>query len=133
MNGKTEHEAILFFDGTCGLCNSSVQFVLRHEKNTTLTFAALQSDFGQSKLAALQPLPDSLVLFKHGKFYVESDAALHLCSYMKWYLSWLQIFLLIPRFVRNAIYRWVARNRYTWFGTVEYCSIGELTPERVIR
>lgn len=133
MNSKSGHEAILFYDGYCGLCNSSVQFVLRHEKSATLIFAALQSDFGKSELSTLQPLPDSLILRENGNFYVESDAALRLCRYLKWYWRWMQLFLLVPKFVRNTVYRWIARNRYTWFGKVDYCSIGGFSKERFIQ
>ena len=132
MNGKTEHEAILFFDGYCGLCNASVQFVLQHEKSAQLTFAALQSSFATERLRALQPLPDSLVLYANGIYYTESDAALRLCKYMKWYLRWLLVFLVVPRIVRNGVYRWVAKKRYNWFGRTVYCRVNSAAKGRVI-
>jgi len=133
MNGKTEYEAILFFDGYCGLCNASVQFVLQHEKSAQLTFAALQSSFATERLRALQPLPDSLVLYANGIYYTESDAALRLCKYMKWYLRWLVVFLVVPRIIRNGVYRWIAKKRYNWFGRTEYCSVNGAVKERMIR
>jgi predicted DCC family thiol-disulfide oxidoreductase YuxK len=132
MNGKTEHEAILFFDGYCGLCNASVQFVLQHEKSAQLTFAALQSSFATERLRALQPLPDSLVLYANGIYYTESDAALCLCKYMKWYLRWLLVFLVVPPIVRNGVYRWIAKKRYDWFGRTEYCSVNSVVSGRVL-
>ncbi len=132
MNGKTEHEAILFFDGYCGLCNASVQFVLRHERVRDLHFAALQSSFATERLRALQPLPDSLVLYANGVYYTESDAALRLCRYLRWYLSWLVLFLAVPRSVRNGVYRWVAKKRYNWFGRTDYCRVNIAGKGRII-
>jgi len=122
MNAKTEHKTIVFFDGCCGLCNNLVRFILRHERNTELQFAALQSAFATERHIDLQALPDSLVLFENEVYYSESEAALRLCRYLKWYLRWMGIFLYVPRFIRNAIYRWVAQNRHVWFARTDYCS-----------
>lgn len=133
MNGKTEHEAILFFDGYCGLCNASVQFVLRHERASDLHFAALQSSFATERLRALQLLPDSLVLYANGVYYTESDAALRLSKYLRWYLRWMVLLLIVPQFLRNGIYRLVAKRRYAWFGRTEYCSVNRAVKERMIR
>lgn len=132
MNGKTEHEAILFFDGYCGLCNASVQFVLRHERASVLHFAALQSAFATEHLRASQPLPDSLVLYASGVYYTESDAALRLCKYLRWYLRWMVLLLIFPRFLRSGVYRLVAKNRYRWFGRSEYCRVNGTVKGRII-
>jgi len=111
---------ILFYDGHCALCQGAVQWVLKHDRKQRIHFAALQSNQAQS-LLQLQTLPDSLVLWHQNRVYVESDAALHLLQIMGgiWMLPSLLRF--IPRFFRNPIYRFVARNRYRWFGRTETC------------
>ena len=120
-------KAILFFDGVCNLCNQSVQFVIRHDKSAAVQFATLQSPEGAKAkaavLAALGRVPDSLILLKDGRYYTESDAALQLARLLDggWkMISWLRF---IPRFIRNPVYRLIARNRYRMFGKQEACML----------
>ncbi len=123
---EPEVKEIVLFDGYCNLCNSSVQFLLRHEKNDALYFASLQSEYGQRLLQqhGLSPEQNNSVVFiKEGKVLLKSSAALHLCKRMKGLYPLLIIFLIIPPFIRNAVYEFVARKRYAWFGRSEQCMI----------
>lgn len=115
------NQPILFFDGHCNLCNGAVRFVLKHERNELLQFAALQSE----TLKSLHPpiLPDSLVFFTNNKFYTESTAALKLIPFLKWYFRWFMILWIFPEFLRNWVYRFIAKNRIRWFGASMYCAV----------
>jgi predicted DCC family thiol-disulfide oxidoreductase YuxK len=69
---------------------------------------------------------DSLVLEEDGQFYSQSDAALRLTKYLRWYWQALQLLWVFPPFLRNAVYRWIARHRYSWFGKLEQCRMPRL-------
>lgn len=118
---------VLFFDGVCNLCNRSVQFVIRHDKVGKVKFATLQSAAGQDAqkevLAALGRIPDSLILMDNGRFYTQSDAALRLAGYLDGAWRWLRLLRIIPAFIRNPAYRFIARNRYKWFGRQDACML----------
>lgn len=122
---------ILFFDGVCNLCNAAVQFVIRHDAGGKIRFAALQSPAGEAARRAIQQqlgrIPDSLIFLVDGHYFTESDAALRVARHLDggWRHLWqLRIF---PRFLRNAVYRMVARMRYRLFGRKPSCMIP--TPE----
>jgi len=118
-----EVKNILFYDGDCGLCNRSVAFVLKHEKEPELFFSALQSDFAKKELARYGydfSQMGTFALIKEGKIYYKSDAALNLSSFVKAPYKWFSIFKIVPKFIRNAVYDLVARNRKKWFKK-EYC------------
>lgn len=118
------NKPILLFDGYCNLCNNSVQFVLRHEKNTDLVFTSLQSETGINLLKQynINPLKlDSLVFIEHHIVYTKSSAALRLTPYLKGLYPILYSLLIIPPIIRNTVYDYIARNRYKWFGKTESC------------
>ncbi len=121
---------IILFDGVCNLCNSSVQFVIRHDKGATFKFASLQSEFGQKMLGEEQlPVDDlrSFILIEEGKSYIRSTAALRVARKLNGAWPLLYSFIIIPRFIRDAVYDLIARNRYKWFGKQEACWVP--TPE----
>lgn len=117
---------ILLFDGVCNLCSRSVQFVLERNSEENIQFASLQSDVGKQLLSEHQlseKYIDSLVLIETSRAYVKSDAALRLTKHLSGLWKLLMVFLVIPKFIRNPIYDWIARNRYRWFGKQESCWI----------
>lgn len=119
---------ILLFDGVCNLCSSSVQFVLKRNRKENVRFASLQSTFAQYELLR-SDLPkdylNSLVLLEDGKTYVKSDAALRLVKHLNGIWKVGSVFLIVPRFIRDGVYDFVAKNRYRWFGKKEVCWIPE--------
>ncbi len=125
---NTSHP-VLLYDGQCGFCNKSVQHILRHDKQNTMFFAALQSDYGKSILTRHPELDgvDSLVFVKPlGFAYLEevsvrSVAALRVASYLggPWKLA-LAAYI-IPRPVRDYLYDQFAKRRYRWFGKHDIC------------
>jgi predicted DCC family thiol-disulfide oxidoreductase YuxK len=94
-------------------------------------FASLQSEPGRKALAALEQqqagIPDSIVLFDNGKYYIRSSAALRIAGIMRYPWAGLQIFSILPKVVRDSMYNIIARNRYKWFGKSESCPLP--TPE----
>jgi predicted DCC family thiol-disulfide oxidoreductase YuxK len=130
MPDTTERSPILLFDGVCNLCNASVQFVIRHDKKRQFRFASLQSEQAQNLLIRFDLPPkalDSVVLIDDGKAFTRSSAALEIARKLGGIWAVAYIFIVVPRPVRDAVYDWVARNRYRWFGKKEACMVP--TPE----
>lgn len=122
-------KAIILFDGVCNLCNALVQFVIRHDPEQYFRFASLQSEAGRALLAkhdlAAPETPESLVLLEGGKVRRYSSAALHILRHLK---SWHRLFfplIYVPAFLRDPVYRFIARHRYRWFGKQDTCWLPE--------
>jgi predicted DCC family thiol-disulfide oxidoreductase YuxK len=113
---------IVFFDGVCNLCSSTVQFIIRHDRKARFRFASLQSDFASAELgpSGLKHL-DSIVLKDNGKLYTRSTAALRIAAKLSFPVNLLYIFIAIPPFIRDRVYQYIAKNRYKWFGKKESC------------
>ena len=106
---------VVFYDGDCGFCNRSVQFVLDHERDSTVHFCALQSEVAQRFFQEQQfPQPDlSTFYFWNGtRLFERSSGALKVTSHLKAPYSWLRVFSIIPRFLRDGLYNWIAKRRH---------------------
>jgi predicted DCC family thiol-disulfide oxidoreductase YuxK len=118
---------VILFDGVCNLCNSSVNFIIDRDTKNEFRFAALQSEVGQRLLSSMPAASlkdfDSVVLIEGDRIYKKSTAALRIARSLKGIWSWLYIFILIPRFLRDPIYNLIANNRYRWFGKKDSCRI----------
>jgi len=115
---------ILLFDGVCNLCSGTVQFILDRDRIERLKFASLESEVGAEllqKLSLPKDYTSSLVLIENGNAYVKSSAALRVAKHMTGLWPALSALEIIPLFVRNPVYNWIARNRYNWFGKKEVC------------
>lgn len=112
---------IVFFDGVCGLCNKTVDRLWKADKSELLFFSPLQSRTAETLIPAELNALDTLVLMHGGRFYTQSRAVLKLAWLVKGW--WLPLLLLWPfqPFVGDLVYRWVAKNRITWFGELEQC------------
>jgi predicted DCC family thiol-disulfide oxidoreductase YuxK len=121
-----EEKPIILFDGVCNFCNASVNFIIRQDKKNVFQFAALQSNAGQ-QLSEKYHLPkeefDSFVLIDNGKIYTQSTAGFKVYGKLPWIWKWTQIFWIVPKFIRDAVYDYVASNRYKWFGKKDQCMI----------
>jgi len=127
---KHHKHPILLFDGVCNLCNGFVQFVIRRDPEAVFRFAPLQSEIGQalSRRAGLSAEEIStVVLFHRGRFFTHSDVALEITRLLPGFWPLLYGLRIIPKPLRDAVYNWVARNRYRWFGRQESCMVP--TPE----
>ncbi|MCB9034959.1 MAG: thiol-disulfide oxidoreductase DCC family protein [Chitinophagales bacterium] len=116
---------IVLFDGVCNFCNSSVQLVIRNDKQNQLKFASLQSTIGQQLLEQYQvpTTVDSIVFIQDEKAYIKSTAALKILQFFPWYWKPLLIFYIVPAPLRNIVYDFIAKNRYNWFGKQEACML----------
>jgi predicted DCC family thiol-disulfide oxidoreductase YuxK len=116
--------SIILFDGYCNLCSGAVQFIIKRDKKKKFHFASLQSDFGKNLLIEHNlPTTDfnSLVLFEKGKVYTQSTGALRIARSLSSLWPICYVAIVIPKFMRDAIYNWIANNRYKWFGRKEVC------------
>lgn len=128
-NISTDHSIVLF-DGVCNYCNSWVNFLIRHDKKDRFRFAALQSEAGIALLKKynIQDVAsDSFVLIDNGTYHLRSGAGLRLFKYLGGLYPAVTSLLIVPSFIRNAVYRYISRNRYKWYGKKESCMIP--TPE----
>src|ERR1051325_2940285 len=97
LNTNFQSYPILLFDGVCNLCNSTVQFVIRHDKRGHIHFASLQSDFAREVLAknpATHGL-DSVILVMNDRVFVESDAALNLLRQLGGWWKVFYVFIIL--------------------------------------
>jgi predicted DCC family thiol-disulfide oxidoreductase YuxK len=121
---------ILLFDGVCNLCNNTVLFVIKRDRKKQIRFGAIQSQEGKmllQKFGIDQQYLGSLIFIDEGKVYLKSSGALRLSKYLSGLWPLLYALMVIPAFIRNPIYDFVAANRYKWFGKKEVCMIP--TPE----
>jgi len=133
---------VVLFDGLCNFCNGSIQFIVDHERAETLRFAPLQSDLAKELLerafgadqarrlrggASGEGDPDSVVLVDGARGFTHSTAGLQIARHLRAPYRWLYALAVVPRPIRDVVYRWIARNRYRWFGKSETCRVP--TPE----
>lgn len=122
---------VILFDGVCNLCNSSVQFIIKNDPKGRFQFAALQSPFGEKVKEENQlegkELESVLLVQPSGKVLSRSTAALSIAKGLRGLWPMMFAFIIIPPFLRNAVYDFIARNRYKWFGKQESCMFP--TPE----
>jgi predicted DCC family thiol-disulfide oxidoreductase YuxK len=126
----TDHPSILLFDGVCNLCSGAVRFVIRHDPRGRFRFAALQSETGRRLLVQHGLSADALdtfVLIGGARCFTRSDAAIELVRRLEGPWRWLALLRVVPRSIRDRLYRVVARHRYRWFGRTESCMVP--TPE----
>lgn len=117
---------VILFDGVCNLCNGAVNWVMDRDRGGQFRFASLQSDVGRAALDAAgagNSLPDSIVLIDDAGVHTRSDAALRIASQLGWPWSWLRLFAIAPRGLRDAVYDVIARHRYRWFGERDTCRL----------
>lgn len=131
---RTNEPPIVFFDGVCNLCNRSVSWLLWLDaKHRRLRFAPLQGETAEQLFAHTGPLPAderswSMLLWDHKGLHQRSDAALRVLWHLGGccrVLSYVRF--VVPRFLRDALYKCIARFRYSWFGKRDTCRLP--TPE----
>ncbi|MFN8273576.1 MAG: DCC1-like thiol-disulfide oxidoreductase family protein [Flavobacteriaceae bacterium] len=118
---------IILFDGFCNLCDSLVQFVIRHDQQDQFRFVALQSELGQKIISHIgigHKNIDSVVLYIPGKaYYTKSNAAIQIAKNLGGFFHLGTIFRILPTPLRNWVYDYVAAKRYHWYGKKEVCLI----------
>ncbi|MEP5254291.1 MAG: DCC1-like thiol-disulfide oxidoreductase family protein [Winogradskyella arenosi] len=132
MTNLPKNKQLVLFDGVCNLCNSSVLFVIKHDKKDLFMFAPLESAIGQQiidKFHIDTEETDSILLYNplKDKLSYKSTAALRIAKKLGFPIALGAIFLVIPAFIRNLVYDYIAKNRYRWYGKKASCMIP--TPE----
>lgn len=126
FNSKTQVRRIVFFDGVCKLCQRSVQFILPRDPGGTFLFASLQEGL------ANQLIPDiisaangqsSIILWEEGKVSFRSTAVLRIAKKLSGLWPLLYVFILVPPFIRDGVYNFIAKNRYRWWGKTNTCMV----------
>lgn len=125
-------KTLVLFDGVCNLCNSTVQFIIRHDKSGRFQFASQQSEVGQRilrqhRIPTEAALADSVVVIEGGQVWLESDAALHILYRLGGVWRIPALLRWVPKGLRDWVYRLIAKNRYRLFGRLERCMVP--TPE----
>ena len=123
-------QPIILFDGVCNFCNGAVNFTIKRDKKGIIKFTPLQSETGRM-LATQSGIGindmSSFIFIENGKAFTRSTAALKVCQHLGGLWPLCYGFIIVPPFIRNGIYNWVAKNRYKWFGEKQECMIP--TPE----
>jgi predicted DCC family thiol-disulfide oxidoreductase YuxK len=131
MTQLPKHKQLILFDGVCNLCNSSINYVIKYDKNDVFMFAPLQGEAGKQIIQKFHldtSKTDSILLYSEEKgLQIKSSAALAIASKLGLPRNLLTIFYIIPPFIRNWVYDYIAKNRYKWYGKKEACMIP--TPE----
>jgi predicted DCC family thiol-disulfide oxidoreductase YuxK len=118
-------QLLVLFDGDCALCNGGVRFLLEHERDSALRFASLQSPLGcriQEEVRDSREPLDSILVRDGALVLRESDAILHLARHLRVPWSLVALGTIIPKPLRDGLYRWFARNRHRWFGAAKGCA-----------
>ncbi|WP_028540244.1 thiol-disulfide oxidoreductase DCC family protein [Paenibacillus sp. J14] len=126
------NEHVILFDGVCHLCQGAVKFIIKHDPAGRFRFASLQSQAGSRLLQAAgahEKSLDSVVLIENGTYYIRSAAALRIARGLRYPWPLLYALIVIPKGLRDAVYQFIAKHRYRWFGKDETC----LVPTRELR
>jgi predicted DCC family thiol-disulfide oxidoreductase YuxK len=119
MQHINENQSIVLFDGVCNLCNSAVAFIIKRDKKKIFKLSPLQSSLSEElnqQFHFKQLLLNSIVLIENNKVFYKSTAALRVVKRLSGPIKFLYIFIIVPPFIRDAVYSVIAKNRYRWFG-----------------
>jgi predicted DCC family thiol-disulfide oxidoreductase YuxK len=117
---------IIFFDGVCNLCNSTLNFIIRRDKKKIFRFAALQSESAKiilQKSEFKNEQLDTIVLLFGNQVFIRSDAVIEIFRLLGFPLNLFALAKIIPRKIRDSIYDFISSHRYGWFGMREDCMI----------
>jgi len=120
------HNPILLFDGVCNLCNGMMKFVLSHEKESVIRFAALQSAAGQKVLEQFNRKNinlKSILYIENDIIYEKSDAAFKIANHLSAPWSWIVFFRFVPVKIRDYLYDLISKHRYRIFGKSSSCML----------
>jgi predicted DCC family thiol-disulfide oxidoreductase YuxK len=122
-----EQAPIILFDGACNLCSGAVRFVIARDPHARCRFASLQSEAARAACAKVgydlpaSATPSTIVVIEGGRALERSDAVLAIARRMRFPWPVLGVFGVLPRGLRDVLYRFVARHRYRWFGRSDAC------------
>ena len=125
-NRQEKENLVILFDGICNLCHGAVRFFIKRDPARHLRFSSLQSEPGR-RILKKHGLPNdylsSIVFIEGENLFLHSTACLKACRHLRFPWSAAKVFLLVPRPIRDLIYKWIAGNRYHWFGKKKACPL----------
>lgn len=131
MLNVPQNKKIILFDGVCNLCDSTVQYIIKHDKKDIFRFVALQSELGKQitdYLGVDSSKTDSIILYEpNTAYYYKAEAALRIAKELSGVVAALSVFRFLPKTITNSVYDFIAKNRYKWYGKKDACLIP--TPE----
>lgn len=122
----SKNKNIILYDGYCKLCNASLKFILKRDKQKVFQYYPIQSPEAELLLTRRftdESIPDSVILLSGRELYIKSEAFLKILPHLGKGYNLLKVFKIIPLKLRDKIYDWIAINRYKWFGKKEQCSV----------
>ncbi|WP_100374553.1 thiol-disulfide oxidoreductase DCC family protein [Bacillus sp. FJAT-45037] len=125
MVKKEDKSGIILFDGVCNVCNQAVDFLLKHDQKEYYQFASLQSELGRElkKRYHIDENVDSIIVIEEGNVYLYSDAVLKIIPKLTWKWRLFSIGRIVPKSMRNTIYKQIAKHRYRLFGKRDTCRL----------
>lgn len=132
---STNSRPIVIYDGECGMCSSFVQFILKHEKTENVRFTPTDSQLAISIINQHfgSDIPDSIIYINGDKILTESSAAIEISKELKWPFQIVRYIGIIPRSIRDIVYRFIAKRRKKIFdSSPEACKIGSNYSDRII-
>jgi predicted DCC family thiol-disulfide oxidoreductase YuxK len=123
---SNQNKPVILFDGVCNLCNASVQFIIKRDSKKSFMFSSLQSDAAQAILLQynLENLDfNTIILIEGGVVYDKSTAILKIIRRLSGFYKLGYIFIIVPKFIRDFVYKIISNNRYKWFGKRATCMI----------
>lgn len=118
-------EKLVLIDGSCNFCHKTVQVIEKYSRKPDFYYSNIQSELGKEVINnfAIDPSIDSVIFIEQGKVHLHSTAVLLICKHLRFPFSLASIFLVIPAFVRDPIYRFLAKHRYRFFGKKQECEL----------
>jgi len=126
MNSSDDTRTIIIFDGVCNFCNGAVNFIIKKDVKEIFYFTPNQSSYGKElfkEYSISNSELDSVILVKNGHCYTKSDAALEIIKQFNGFYSYLYVFKILPKRLRDYFYDIFAKNRYRVFGKMDSCMI----------
>lgn len=125
---------IVFFDGECAFCSRGIRWLARLDRHDHIRFSPLQGELAKNRGITMNddPAEDTMIVVREedGRVFSKSDGTLELAAALGFPFGLLGMFKLVPRTLRDALYRWIARNRYRWFGKADVCRLPSPEVER---
>ena len=125
-NYKKINQSIILYDSKCILCNRYIRFIIRNDINENFYFTSIYNNTGKKIINDYKintNLDDTIILYQENSIYKRSDAVLRTIKKLKFPINTIWIFYLIPRFIRDSIYKLISKNRYKMFGKNDQCII----------
>ena len=136
MKKNNREKSIVLFDGVCNFCNASVNFIVRHNGKEDFLFVPLQSSYGKKLLKnfnILENYSESIILIENENIFFKSTAALRIAKKLNGSLSWLYSLTMIPVFLRDPVYDWIAKHRHSWFRNQNSCIVPDQQASNLFR